>query len=882
MKRLTLAAVLATTALTARADSSGTIDGTVVASAGLAGVHLSITCGSVHRSVSIDGSGHFTITGLPEGSCTLVGSGSGFQTINMSIAVSASSIATVLVSMAPPAPPMPPMAAEPMPAPVARGMAEHHAAAAPRMPPPPPPPPPPKQDAKRPRPAMHARARLEMAGGELVAQQVAEYAPVRVFPVPQYTRPYDGPREDFRETIYWNGGVETDAAGDADVTFVASDAVTAFRATAEGLSTTGAPGGGQLAIQSKLPLNLDAHLPVEVTAGDEIELPITLTNSSDAPIDAQLTAKFGTAFQLVTNPINGPIHLAAGAKRSVMFPLRVGASGSAEVELVASTQGLEDKLMKTVRVVPLGFPFEVSAAGTAKKDRVARHDFELAGALPGSMRATVTMYPSPLATMTKGMDGMIREPGGCFEQASSSNYPNIMILGYLGSTNNPDPTLVEKTQGVLDHGYQLLTGYETPEKGYEWFGKTPGHEALTAYGLMEFADMAKVYDVDHKMVERTAAWLMSRRDHAGGFLRSSEALDSFGSAGAATTNAYIMWALASAGRTTGLDQELAAQSALARTTSDPYLLSLATGTLVTTQSKDGPAAERRLVALQAKDGSFPGAKESITKSGGESLVIEATSLALLALLRAPDGLEAQIRLAADYLDAHRSGYGGWSNTQATILGLKALTAYAEHGKQMQASGSATLIVNGKPAGTIAFDKGRREALVWDDLAPLLAAGHNSVVVQLDGEAQLPYSIAIEYRAVRPQSSERAQVAITTELASAHVKPGEGVTMRAHVENRTKAGIPMTLARIGIPGGTVFQTWQLKELRDKGVIDFYETRPREVIVYWRAMAPSAKHDVELDLLAAVPGTYEAPASSAYLYYTAEDKAWTPPVKLTIEP
>ena len=29
----------------------------------------------------------------------------------------------------------------------------------------------------------------------------------------------------------------------------------------------------------------------------------------------------------------------------------------------------------------------------------------------------------------------------------------------------------------------------TGDKGYEWFGANPAHEALTAYGLMEFRDM---------------------------------------------------------------------------------------------------------------------------------------------------------------------------------------------------------------------------------------------------------------------------------------------------------------------------------------------------------------------------------------------------------
>jgi hypothetical protein len=92
---------------------------------------------------------------------------------------------------------------------------------------------------------------------------------------------------------------------------------------------------------------------------------------------------------------------------------------------------------------------------------------------------------------------------------------------------------------------------------------------------------------------------------------------------------------------------------------------------------------------------------------------------------------------------------------------------------------------------------------------------------------------------------------------------------------------MTLARVGIPGGLTFQTWQLKELRDKGVIDFYETRPREVILYWRALPGKAQKDVDLDLLAAVPGNYVAPASSAYLYYTAEDKTWNDPLHINVE-
>lgn len=729
------------------------------------------------------------------------------------------------------------------------------------------------------------RAALADADGLFMDEEMPMLTPVRVFPVPEYPAKYDGPRTDFRETVYWNPSVQTSDDGVAEVSFPLSDAITSFRATAEGFSASGLAGGGQAVVASKMPLALDARLPVEVTSGDEIRLPVTLTNETDGPLEADLGATFGAAFKLRDQPKGRRITLAAGEKKALFFPLQVVAgSGEGDVDLSVATLGLRDQIKKKIRVVPLGFPFERSASGTAKGGGpAAAHEIMVDAALPGSLRASVTMYPSPVATMTKGMEGMIAEPGGCFEQTSSTNYPNVMILSYLASNDASDAALVQRTHGHIDRGYKLLTGYETPQKGYEWFGKSPGHEALTAYGLMEFADMARVYDVDPAMVDRTAAWLMSRRDGKGGFQRSAEALDSFGRASEPTTNAYIVWALAEAKRTSGLDKELASSLALGAQTKDPYLLALTTNTALATKATEAQVMVTRLAAMQDKDGGFAGAKESITMSGGDSLTIETTALALLALMKASPNRErdAEIRRAVEYLDAHRGGVGTWGNTQGTILALKALTAYAEYSRQASAPGKATLIVNGREQGTIAFEKGRREPLVWDDFTKALVPGKNSVEVRLDSAASLPYSVAVSYRSAQPQSSARAKVAITTAIDKSTVKMGEGVKVRAHVENKTSDGVPMTIARVGIPGGLVFQTWQLKELRDRGVIDFYETRPREVILYWRALAPSAKKDVDLDLLAQSAGVYEAPATSAYLYYTAEDKAWTAPLKITVE-
>ncbi len=896
-RALLAAAALTAAPLTAVAGT-GTIEGVVVDERGapLAGARVTITCGAVVRRVALDRGGGFSVAGLPSGACTVTADGAGLSAA-AAVAVGDGATASVLLTLRPPAPPptgaaFADEAAVPAAAPMAapRRADRRAPVAAPAAPvgggalQPPPPPRVVRLDADG---KLGKRARLRdadkdeaFAGGGLDDRGRGEFAPVRVFPVPLYSAGYDGPRTDFRETIYWNPTVITDARGQAEVSFPTSDAITAFRVTAEGFAADGTPGAGAVALTSKRPLTLDAQLAVAVTAGDRIELPITVANQTEQALDAELIAGFGPAFRVGAAPPT-KVRLRPGAKHTVIVPLEVVATdGNAPVALAVRGRGLTDEVTRTIRVVPRGFPFERSAAGTAKAGQVVREVIDLTGAEPGSIAATVTMYPSALASMTQGLEGMIREPGGCFEQTSSTNYPNVMVLAYLAQSDDADPALVERSRDVLDKGYRLLTGYETQERGYEWFGQTPGHEALTAYGLMEFADMAKVYDVDRDMVERTATWLMSRRDGQGGFRRSTTALDSFGRASPATTDAYIVWALAEAGRAKDLGPELAAAGRLAAATRDPYLLALATNTMFLAGAPTAPGLADRLAAMQAADGGFPGAAESITKSGGESLTIETTALATLALLKAGGEHAAAVRAAVDYLNDHRGGYGEWSNTQATVLGLKALTAYAEASKQIATAGSATVTINGRPVGTIEFAAGHQAALVWDDLAGALAPGKNVVEFALTGPATLPYSIAVDYRAAQPQSSPAAKVAVATELTAARVAVGEGVTLRATVENRTREGVPMTLARIGLPGGLVAQTWQLKELREQGKIDFYETRPREVIVYWRALAPAAKRTLDLKLLAAVPGRYEAPASSAYLYYTDEDKQWAPALAVEV--
>ncbi len=711
------------------------------------------------------------------------------------------------------------------------------------------------------------------------------YSKVRVFPQPEYKPGYNGPRDDFRETIYWNPQVKTGKDGKASVSFYLSDTVTAFKATAEGFSVKGLAGRGEANVQSKLPLALDVIMPLEVSEGDQISLPVTITNETTKQMSASINASFGKAFSLGTNPAEKPITLAAGEKKSVFYTLTVvGKGGEGEVSLSAEADGLKDEVSKTIKVVPLGFPAERSFSGTLKDK--ASHELDLSFAVKDTADAVITLYPSPLASMLKGADGILREPSGCFEQTSSSNYPNVMVMQYMQSNDVADPALLTKAQGLMGRGYKRLIGYETKEKGYEWFGGTPAHEALTAYGLMEFVDMGRLDDeIDQVMISRTADWLLSRRDGQGGFKRDAKALDSFGRAGEETTNSYITWALSEAKKTKGLEKELDYVRKLGYGSKDPYIVALAANTFLNIDKKstDSTALAKSLAGLQDKNGSFPGAKESITKSGGDSLLIESTSLSLLALIKASPSkeYESNIRAGIEWLNTKRSGWGQWGNTQGTILSLKALSAYADYSRSMQASGTVKLFINGKEIRKFSFEAGHKDPIVFDNLSELLSVGKNTVELTIDGKVALPYSIVTSYRTKKPETSPKVAVELSTELTQSEVKMGESVRMKAHLVNVAGKGIPMTLARLGLPGGLTFQTWQLKELKDKGIIGFYETSEREVILYFRALPEGAKVDIDLDLIARTPGSFSAPPSSAYLYYTNELKYWAPATTITVK-
>jgi len=257
----------------------------------------------------------------------------------------------------------------------------------------------------------------------LNARKEGEWHVVREFPVATYDPADDGPRRDFRETILWAPAVKTDAEGRATITFPTSDAITSFRAVAEGIAG-GAPGHGEAMFASRLPLSLVANLPLEVTTGDRIALPVTVTNNTAKAVTAKVRAGVGGA--LAVGIAERAVWIPPRAARTIAYQLDVrgldGGKGAGDIELAVETGAAKDSLRRSLKIVPNGFPAAQSFAGTLVD--TAKHTVKLPDSVvAGSAHTTIKLYPSPIATMVTAVESIMREPSGCFEQASSSNYP---------------------------------------------------------------------------------------------------------------------------------------------------------------------------------------------------------------------------------------------------------------------------------------------------------------------------------------------------------------------------------------------------------------------------------------------------------------------------
>ncbi len=457
----------------------------------------------------------------------------------------------------------------------------------------------------------------------------------------------------------------------------------------------------------------------------------------------------------------------------------------------------------------------------------------------------------------------------------------------MQTTGQASPDLKLTAEKYVGTGYQRLLTFEVPGGGFSLFGQPPAQVFLSAYGLMEFDDMAKVYPVDEAVIERAAQWLLNQQQPDGTWQVS----DYRAGQGTLGATAYVTWALVEAGYedTSQVSQAISYIREFALAEDDPYNLALAANALAAYDPGHGTtqAVINRLYEKRVQEGGtvyWPVGAGSFMGATGESGSLETTALAAYALMRAdahPDAVSG----ALAYLVQGKDSWGTWGTTQATILTLKTLLLATEKAGQAEGPANIRVSLNKEQAQEIVIDQTNADVvhLVSFDRG-FSPSGSNRVQIEVDGGGNLMYQVAtsfyLPWDQVPPEPEMEKLITIDVEYDRTALAVNDTVTVDVGLKLNKEGVVKMALIDLGVPPGFTVLAEDLSRLVEQGVIARYELTGRQIIIYLEDFSSQTPLRFSYRLRARFPMRAQTPPSSAYDYYNPSELTVQAPLQLAV--
>ena len=704
-------------------------------------------------------------------------------------------------------------------------------------------------------------------------------------------------RSYFPETLYFNPALITDEAGQAQLELTMADSITTWRMTSLANSAMGQLGSNTSSILVFQPFFIDIDFPVALTQNDEIAVPIALYNYLDTAQSVTLQVQdLGEDWYTLLDATEKSVQLQPNEVAVVHFRVRVDEVGWHRFQVQAIGSTMSDAIERTVEVLPDGKEFPISVSGRLESTVTETLSFPNE-AIAGANALNVKIYPGLFSQVVEGLDSLFAMPSGCFEQTSSTTYPNILALRYMIETDQITPEIELQAREYVSLGYQRLLTFEVDGGGFEWFGNDPAHRILTAYGLLEFTDMAKVHPIDEALIGRTQNWLIAQQEADGRFKAAPEgihegATNNFQDSDLRAT-AYLTYALIySEYQGAGLSQAISWLQQHASEAEDSYTLAMIANAFVLNDAS-APATTAALRALadaaqQESDDQgntlylWSSDSQSLYYSSGNTMTMETTALALLALIEAgtyPELVEGGI----NYLIANKDSFGNWSSTQATILSLRAFIALLD---KATADVDAQVLVScdGVLVDTVTIDQSNADVMQQIDLKPWVGAnGDHTVELEISGTGSLLYQVAGRY--YLPWSDEVVDpgeiLSVSVDYDRTTLEVNDTINATVTVTNNTDARLDMILVDLGVAPGFDVDRTGLDLSVSQGILSKAEISQRQIIAYLYGLDPQQTVSFSYGLVARMPLEAQTPPATAYLYYDPAVSTDAPPTDLSVQ-
>ncbi|KQR91110.1 hypothetical protein ASG01_14600 [Chryseobacterium sp. Leaf180] len=698
----------------------------------------------------------------------------------------------------------------------------------------------------------------------ILRDSLTNYAYSRNFAYPEYKTTNTSYRHDYREALYWNPIVETDKNGKAQIEFYQSDANSAFRIMTEGISAKGLIGRDETTYSAQSLISIDAKIPQYLTRTDKLTIPVVIKNNSAETKTLTLNVIVPNHIKLIK--ADSLITLKPLESGRLFLTMQTDKLINSNIQFAVKSGEFRETVILPLKVDEKGFPHYFSIVNNKNET----FKINVPEYINGSFLSSYYVYQNSALQMFEDLERLKKEPYGCFEQLSSTVYPNIFILDYLKSTKKIDANTESTVIRNLRKGYSKMISYKNQDGGFSYFGGSESDVALSAFALQEFRDLKKYVNVDAKLIQNLTSFILSKKGANGLFeVRKGYEFKSQYSEYSWSRNMYVLYALSKLGFKNELLQNYDYSLKRVLATKDSYQLALMANTAKNLDKTEDYNALITILNQQYESKNIK-SKTTFTGSGGISANAETLSLYIMALQKSESANQLKIADAADEL-INYNGYYGFGSTQATALALESLSGFFTKNEKLFGTDKPTVKVN----GAVVSDKNI-------SFSTAFRKGDNDLTVEYRSKKGLPFKLDYQYYTLEPPKSGDIPVSLDIQLKSELSKVGETNRMTVTVKNKINGDLPMTTAKIGIPAGLTLQNALLKDMVDKKQVSYYEIFDNYLVLYWEHFDANETKTINLDLKVEFAGEYTGKASNVYLYYMPEAKFWMEGIKAKIEP
>ncbi len=659
----------------------------------------------------------------------------------------------------------------------------------------------------------------------------------RSFYAPKYSKTTKSKLPDTRKTLHWESNLQLDNKGEAVIDFYNGDELGTFAVKMEGITNAGLPGLGVSDFASKIPVTLDAEIPLSMKVGDKFTLPISISNNLEQTVTGMLNLSVPNGFKMQSDLLK-KYSLEGGSTIEVPITFEVVEETSGDFDLKFDYQ--EFKIRKSAYVNVHNDIYNVLTIGGTEPKTNFKYDIDDLYLSNKDLSLELRIYPNEIAELKDVKQRWENQTNIGLEDEIASLELNLFALETASQKQLDEKDLKEFKRALGIH-LENLNAYKHQSGGYTW--KKPTIPDLKATALI-YAAMyrsSKFIDVDKNEMDAILNWILDNRSENGTWKREENST----SLALSILNALSY----------NLDINSSVKNTIEKTLKkvdkldDNYNKALMANVLLKNGDQRGNDLHLATLEKQETTGAWLSKSASMFGKTGRALSLETTALVLENIKISGLGLEYSEK-ARTYLSENQFILDG----QPNYTYLKVKEALWNHlvfnslDKQ-----DFTLAINGKTVATESVDISKHSNLRISRLDDYLQEEGNSIEVTFE-KSGLTHRIELKAKnRVNHSSSTKVQLQLSPDNIPYSLD--QEVTEKLKIKNKTDKTIKYPVVIAEIPGGFNYPNQYLTTISENNYVSHIEQKEGKLILYLNKIDPNTNFSLPITFIPKMKGNYK---------------------------